>query len=95
MELEILHNVHGDKKKKFDTTTERGRQEAAITINKLLKTGTAIFLERGKKTFRVKSYDAKRDSLIVEAEVKGQTKHVAAKGRKSKGVAVAPVAGGR
>lgn len=94
MEMEILHNFRGDKKKNFDTTTEKGRQEAAITINKMLNSGTAIFLERGKKTYRVKGYDPKKDVLTVEAAVRGQDKRVHASGRKSKTAAVAPVAGG-
>jgi uncharacterized membrane protein YkoI len=94
MEVEILHNMRGDKKKAFDTNTEKGRQEAAILLNKLMKQGTAIFLERGKKTYRVKGYDPGKDMLIVDADVKGETKEVRTRGKKAKAAAVAPVAGG-
>ena len=95
MEIEILHNVHGDKKKVFDTSTEHGRQQAAVTINKLMKSGTAIFLERkGGKTYRVKGYDAAKDMLIVDTDLHGKNKEVTTRGKKAKTAAVAPVAGG-
>jgi hypothetical protein len=94
MEMEILHTMRGDKKKKFDTATEAGRKEAKALIDKLLKSGTAIFLERKKKTMRLKGYDPTTDSLIVEAEVRGEQRDVRTRGRKAKTVAVAPVAGG-
>lgn len=91
MEVEILHNLHGDKKRQYDTNTEKGRQEMAVLINKMIKGGTAVFLERGKKTFRVKAYDPDKDTLTIEAE---NGKPVKASGRKGKTTAVAPVAGG-
>ena len=91
MELEILHNLHGDKKRQFDTGTEKGRQELAVVLNRLMKGGTAIFLERGKKTYRVKAYDPKADMLTVDAD---NGKPVKATGRKGKTTAVAPVRGG-
>lgn len=94
MEVEILHTQHGDKKRSYDTSTEKGRQEAAILINKLMKSGTAILLERGKKTYYVRGYDAKKDQLLVAVEKNGESKHVKASGKKSKTVAVPRVAGG-
>lgn len=94
LELEVLHTFHGDKKRNYDTNTEKGRQEAAIFLNKLMKSGTAILLERGKKTYYVKGYDPKKDQLIVSVERNGESKKVKASGRKSKAVAVPRVAGG-
>jgi len=94
-ELEVLHTQFGDKKRSYDTTTEKGRQSAALFINKLMKSGTAILLERGKKTYYVKGYDAEKDVLIVTVEKNGEAKQVKAKGKKSKAVAVPRVAGGR
>ena len=94
MELEILHAQHGDKKKSYNTTTEKGRQEAALMINRLMKAGTAILLERGKKTYYVKGYDPKKDQLIITVEKNGKAKQVKASGKKSKAVAVPRVAGG-
>lgn len=94
MDLEILHAQHGDKKKKYDTATEKGRQEAALMINRLMKVGTAILLERGKKTYYVKGYDPAKDQLIVSVDKNGKSKQVKASGKKSKTVAVPRVAGG-
>ena len=93
-EMEILHTQHGDKKRKYDTATEKGRQEAAVMLNKLMKAGTAILLERGKKTYYVKGYDPEKDQLIVSVEKNGETKQVKASGKKAKTVAVPRVAGG-
>jgi hypothetical protein len=61
MEIEVLHAARGDKKKSIDTNTDKGRQEAAVFLNKMMKQGTAVFLERGKKTYRVKGYDPRKD----------------------------------
>lgn len=91
MEVEILHSVHGDKKKKVDTQTEAGRQEAAVLLNRLMKQGAAVILHRGKKAFKVKAYDPKTDLLTVQV---GYDRTVTAKGKKSKATVVAPSAGG-
>jgi len=95
MELEILHTQIGDKKRSYDTATEKGRQDAAIMLNKLMKAGTAILLERGKKTYYVRGYDPKKDQLIVTVEKNGEAKQTRASGKKSKTVAVPRVAGGK
>lgn len=94
MEIEILHAARGDKKKKFDTSTPEGRKETAAFMDKLLKGGTAIFLERKKRTLRVKKYDPETDTLIVEVEQRGVNKEVKTRGGRAKATAVAPVAGG-
>jgi hypothetical protein len=100
MELEILHNVKGDKRKNFDTSTEKDRQQLSIIINRLMKQGTSIFLERittkygATKTYRVRKYDADKDLLIVAVDEKGKTRTVSTRAEKAKTVAVAPVAGG-
>jgi hypothetical protein len=90
LEIEVLHSLEGDRKKKIDTSTEAGRKEAQEFIRKQIREGTAIFLERGKKTYRIKDYDAKADKLIVSTD-NGDTKASSAKGRKT---AVPPKAGG-
>lgn len=91
MEMEVLHSSLGDKKKMLDTSTEKGRQEAALLLNKMMKKGVAIFVERGKKAFRVKSYDPEKDNLTVQL---ADGKTAKASGKKSKTVALAPNAGG-
>jgi hypothetical protein len=100
MEIDILHAAHGDKKRKIDTSTEKGRQEAAVLLNKMFKQGVAVFLERpttkygASKTYRVRRYDPEKDLLIIEADVKGKQKELKTRGKKAKATAVAPVAGG-
>ena len=73
-------------------TRKKAEQEAAVFLNKLMRGGSAVFLERGKKTYRVKGYDPKKDLLTVAIDEKGKT--VTTRGRKAKTTAVAPVAGG-
>lgn len=94
MEIEILHAARGDKKKKIDTDTPAGKKELAALLDKLLKGGTAIFLERKKRTLRVKKYDAETDTLTVEVEQRGVNKEVKTRAGRAKATAVAPVAGG-
>lgn len=94
MVIEVLHTRDGDRKKNYNTNTEAGRQQAAIAINKLMKSGASILLERGKKTYYVKKYDPVRDILTVAIEKQGKVKDVQASGKKSKTVAVPHVRGG-
>lgn len=91
LSVEILHNYHGDKSKKVNTDTEDGRQEAAVLLNRLMKQGAAVILQRGKKAYRVTGYDPKKDLLSVRV---GNGKETTAKGAKSKTTAIAPSAGG-
>jgi hypothetical protein len=93
MELEILHNYDGDKKRVLDTATEVGRKETEASIRKMLKQGTAIFLERGKKTFRVTGFDGVKNRLLVRVERRGK-ESVAAKPDRGRKTAVPPRAGG-
>ena len=94
MQIEVLHTTLGDKSRKYDTSTEAGCKQASDMITKLMKAGTAILLERGRKTYYVKDYDPKTDKLTVTVERKGKAKQVKASGKKSKAVAVPRVAGG-
>ncbi len=91
MEMEILHSVYGDKKRRIDTATEAGRQEAAVLLNRLMAQGAAVILQRGKKAYKVKGYDPVSDLLTVQV---GPTKQVTTSGRRSKTTVVAPSAGG-
>ena len=90
LEVEILHSLHGDRKKKIDTSTEAGRKEAQEFIRKLIREGTSIFMERGKNAYRIADYDSKKDRFIVVTH-KGRVTASPAKGRKT---AVPPKAGG-
>lgn len=91
MDIEILHSHHGDKTRTVDTATEEGRQQAAVLLDRLMKQGAAVILQRGKKAYRVTKYDPKKDLLTVRV---AHDKEVTAKGKKGKTTAVAPSAGG-
>jgi hypothetical protein len=94
MDIEILHNLRGDKRKKVDTKTKEGRDSAAALIKKLTEQGSALFLERGKNVYRIKGYDAKKDKLIVETDREGKFQRITTRASEAKITAVAPVAGG-
>jgi len=93
MEVEVLHNSQGDKKRNLDTLTVDGRQETQVFIKKMLKEGTAIFLERGKKTYLVTGFDAKKNRLLVRVEARDK-QAVAASPERGRKTAVPPRAGG-
>jgi hypothetical protein len=75
MDIELLHTTAGDRKKKIDTSTAEGCEQAKELIDRLLRQGTALFLERGAgkrtKTYRVQGYDPQTDRLICRVEAKG------------------------
>lgn len=93
MELEMLHALQGDKTKNFDTDTPEGRENTAKFFTQMLKEGTAVFLERGKKTYRVTGFNPKRNRVMVRVEQKGR-EAVAAKPEKGRTTAVPPRSGG-
>jgi hypothetical protein len=93
MELEILHNMQGDKKRAFDTTTPEGRRQTQAGIRKMIREGTAVFLERGKKTYRVTGFDDAKNRLLVRVEARGK-EAVRAHPEKGRKTAVPPRAGG-
>jgi hypothetical protein len=66
MEVELLHIYHGDKKKKIDTATPEGKNEVDKLLKNLCEQKCAVFLERGKATYRVVGYDKETDELIIE-----------------------------
>ena len=66
MKLSILHSFLGDNEMDFDTSTEEGRAKLSEILNKLLRSGTAIFLERADKTYRVTGWDPNTDKLLVQ-----------------------------
>jgi molybdopterin converting factor small subunit len=99
MKMEFPHVQKGDKKIEIDTDTEEGKQKVVELFHELLRSGTAIFLERADgETRRVTGYDPATDKLNIQVQTKG--------GRKAKTVQVAtqegdqvtaipPVSGGK
>lgn len=67
--VEVLNNFTGDNVITLDTDTPDGRQKVKEEFQKLLRSGTAIFLERADKTYRVTGYDPKTDQLKIEIPV--------------------------
>jgi len=106
MQVELLHVYHGDKKREYLTDTPENRQKTGEAINHLLKSGIALFLEKGIQTYTINGYDPEKNVLLIEAPFHGgeqiktkgrlKTKKIMAKpekkGRKVTGVA--PVRGG-
>lgn len=71
MLIQVLNSFHGDKKKDFDTTTEEGRAQASKLFQELLRSGSAIFLERDdeegkRRTYRVTGYQPETDRVIIQ-----------------------------
>ncbi len=93
MLIEVLHSLDGDKKKSLDRSTPECRLEVKKFIDKQMRGGSALFLERGKKCYRVTGYDEKRDKLLVRVEKK-KLEHVAANPEKGQKTSIPPRAGG-
>lgn len=94
--VEVLHSYHGDKSQHINTDTEEGRQEAAILLNRLMRQGATVILQRGTKAYTVEGYDPTNDTLKVRVETRRgrPAKTVEARADKSTTTAVAPSAGG-
>lgn len=90
MEIELLHSMDGDKKKQLDRRTPECRLEVKKFIDKQLRSGSALFLERGKHTYRIEGYNPDKDKLII----KRAAKRILASPDKGKKTAVPPRAGG-
>lgn len=69
MDVEILHVTKGDKKRKINTSDAAEREAAKLLIESLLRKGTAVFLERGKKTY---------DALRIDGRITDTTQDVTA-----------------
>lgn len=93
MEIDFLHSTEGDKKKSLDRSTPECRVEVKKFIDRQLRSGTALFLERGSKTYRITGYDEKSDKLLTRVEKK-KLEHVKASPDKGRKTAVPPRAGG-
>jgi hypothetical protein len=74
MKISLLNNFHGDQGKEFETTTPEGRAQAAKMVDELLRSGSAVFLEREVNgetyTYRVTKYDAATNKLTIRLDLK-------------------------
>lgn len=65
-----------------------------MLLNRLMRQGATVILQRGRKAYRVQGYDPKTDRLVVQVGTKPGVRTVRARGDKSRMTAVAPSAGG-
>jgi hypothetical protein len=67
MQIQLLNSFRGDDIRDIDTSTDEGKGTAAKLISDLIRSGSALFLEKeiGDKTYtyRVSGYDAKTDKI--------------------------------
>ena len=72
MKISLLNSFAGDKEKEFDTATDEGRAAASKLMSDLLRSGSAVFLEREvdgeTKTYRVTGYDPETDKLTIRID---------------------------
>ena len=72
MKITILNNFSGDDKSEIDISQPDGRAQAAKLVDDLIRSGSAVFLERqvGDKTFtyRVTGYDPAANKLTIRLD---------------------------
>ncbi len=72
MKISILNSFHGDKEKNIDTSTDDGRLSAKKLVDELIRSGSAVFLEKEVKgetyTYRVTGYDPSSDKLTIRLD---------------------------
>lgn len=72
MKIEILNSFSGDDKSEIDTSQPEGRAEAAKLVSELLRSGSAVFLEKKidetTYTYRVTGYDLATNKLTIRLD---------------------------
>lgn len=70
--IEILNSFSGDDKQEIDTSTDEGRAKTARLVGELIKSGSAVFLEREVNgeviTHRVTGYDPIANKLTIRID---------------------------
>jgi hypothetical protein len=70
--IELLNSFSGDDKQEIDTNTDDGRAQAAKLVGELIKSGSAVFLEREVNgqtyTYRVTGYDPATNKLTIRLD---------------------------
>lgn len=92
MRIQILNSFRGDDEKEIDTSSEDGRAQAAKLVGELLKSGSAVFLEKEiagtMHTYRVVGYDPATNKLTIRLDASAKdpdvtpNKNSGRKGRK-------------
>ncbi len=72
MEITILNSLTGDDKSELDTSQPEGREQAAKLVGELLRSGSAVFMEREVNgetyTYRVTGYDPATNKLTIRLD---------------------------
>jgi len=72
MKISILNSFAGDNEKDLDTSGEEGRAQAAKLVGELIRSGSAVFLEREVNgetyTYRVTAYDQTTNKLTIRLD---------------------------
>lgn len=72
MNIQILNSFSGDNNKEIDTSTEDGRASVKKLVDELLRSGSAVFLEKEVNgetyTYRVTGYDPASDKLTIKLD---------------------------
>ena len=72
MKISLLNNFHGDQGKEFETSSPEGRAQAAKMVDELLRSGSAVFLEREVNgethTYAVTKYDPETNKLTIRLD---------------------------
>lgn len=72
MEIVILNSFSGDDNKQIDTNTVEGRAAAAKMVDEMLRSGSAVFLEKEVNgetyTYRVTKYDPSTNKLTIRLD---------------------------
>jgi hypothetical protein len=94
-EIQILNSFRGDDIKAIDTSTDDGREQAAKLLAELIKSGSAVFLEREidgeTRTYRVTGYDPATDRINITLPLADLERD----SRKDEMLAAAPLKAGR
>lgn len=72
MQIEILNSLTGDDKEEIDTSQAEGRAQAAKLVGELIRSGSAVFLEKkinGETyTYRVTAYNPDTNKLTIRLD---------------------------
>lgn len=89
MIIEILNNFSGDDKSEIDTSQVEGRAQAAKLVQELLRSGSAVFLEKeinGETyTYRVTAYNPDTNKLTIRLDSKSEDPDIEHAPRKNAG----------
>lgn len=86
MQIAILNNFSGDDKSEIDTSQAEGRAQASNLVKELLRSGSAVFLEKEVNgetyTYRVTDYNPDTNKLTIRLDSKAEDPDITVAPRK-------------